>query len=277
MSFAGVDRGTWEGMPVSEDITTTNGDTLTPGAEAEIIRLAGRSVAARGVLMKVAGFAGAQAENALEALPDGVKDLIEGATGRALELAYRGAEVSGKSTLVPEMGRHGHALASVLSGAAGGFAGLGSAIVEIPFTVSIIFAAIQKAARAEGFDPQDEEIRRHCLLVFAAGDPADRSDDGMNTSFLMTRTLVTGASVHRLIASVAPRLATVLSQKLATQTFPVLGSVAGAGINFAFTRYYQDLAEVRFALLRLAREHGETAVQERFAAERTRRRRVGSG
>lgn len=261
-------------MPVDRDLNGPDAPVLSPEVRAEIGRLAQRSAEARGVLMKIVGAAGSQAENVLEALPDSVKDMIEGATERALELAYRGAEVSGKSALAPDMGRHGHALAAVVSGAAGGFAGLGSAIVEIPFTVSIIFSAIQKAARAEGFDPQDEDIRRECLLVFAEGDPAIRTDDGVNTSFLMTRTVVTGASLHRLIAAVAPRLAAALSQKLATQTLPVLGSVAGAGINFAFTRHFRDLAEVRFAVLRLARDHGEAAVRECFAEAR-REARIG--
>lgn len=253
----------------------TQGDVpLTPRAVAEIAGLAARSAAARGVLMQAIGFAGSKAENALEALPDNVKDAIEAATERALELAYRGAEAAGRARRAPDMGRHGHALVAVVSGAAGGFGGLASAVVEIPVTVGIIFAAIQKAARAEGFDPADEAVRRHCLMVFAAGDPADPADDGVNTSFLMSRAMLSGASLHRLIATVAPRLAAALSQKLATQALPVLGSVAGAGINYAFTRYYQELAEIRFALLRLARDHGEELVARSFRSAVSRREKI---
>lgn len=241
---------------------------LPPAAEAEIAALARRAGEARGVLMKVIGFAGARAENVLERLPDAAKDAIEAATGRALELAYRGARVSGTSALAPDMGRHGHTVAAMVSGAAGGFGGLGSAVVEIPVTVSIMFAAIQKAARAEGFDPEDEAVRRECLMVFADGDPMDKGDDGVNTSFVISRVTIGGATLHRLIATVAPRLASVLTQKLAAQAFPVLGSIAGAGINFAFVRYFQELAEIRFALLRLVRAHGEAPVRDRFAAAR---------
>lgn len=249
---------------------------LPPEAAEEIAALAVRAAAARGVLMKVVGFAGSQAENALEALPDAAKEAIEAVTRRALDLAYRGAEVAGGAGRAPEMGRHGHALAAVVSGAAGGFGGLASAVVELPVTVAIIFAAIQKAARAEGFDPGEEAVRRQCLMVFAAGDPAEPADDGMNTSFLMSRVMISGASLHRLIATVAPRLAGVLTQKLAAQTFPVLGSVAGAGVNYAFTRYYQDLAEIRFALLRLARAHGEEAVWLSFNSAVAERKRLKS-
>ncbi|MCB2115332.1 MAG: EcsC family protein [Rhodobacteraceae bacterium] len=249
---------------MSGEIVRAESGALTPAAEAEIAALARRAATARGPLMKAIGLAGSQAENMLEKLPDSAKDAIEKATERALELAYRGAEVAGRSPRAPDLGRHGHTVAATLSGAAGGFGGLASAVVEVPVTVSILFAAIQKAAKAEGFDPADPEIRRECLMVFAAGDPMDASDDGVNTSFLMSRTVITGASLHRLIASVAPRLASVLTEKLAAQALPVLGSVAGAGINLAFARYYRELAEVRFALLRLARAHGEEAVRARF-------------
>src|SRR5690606_10620484 len=87
--------------------------------------------------------------------------------------------------------------------------------------------------------------------------------------------LINGATVHGLIAGIAPRLAAVLTQKLAAQTFPVLGSVAGAGVNFAFTRYYQELADIRFALRRVARDHGEErgALSRRSAVSE--RRKLG--
>lgn len=237
---------------------------LDDKGEAEIILLARRADAAHGALMKLIAFAGSKAENVLESLPNAAKDIIEAITVRALELAYRGASVTGNSRAAPDFGRHGHKLASVLTGAAGGLAGLSSAVVELPVTVSLIFAAIQKAARTEGFDPKDDEVRRECLLVFSSGNPADDHDDGMNTSFLASRLLVNGVTVHGLISSIAPRLATVLTQKLATQAIPVLGSVAGAGINFTFTSYYQELAEIRFALRRLARNHGEDVVRLSF-------------
>ena len=54
------------------------------------------------------------------------------------------------------------------------------------------------------------------------------------------------------VARVSPRLATVLGQKLAAQTVPVLGAVAGAATNYAYTSYYQEMAHVHFGLRRLA-------------------------
>jgi hypothetical protein len=58
--------------------------------------------------------------------------------------------------------------------------------------------------------------------------------------------------MHKLIATVAPKLATVLGQKLAAQTVPVLGAVAGATANYVYTGYYQRIARVHFGLRKLA-------------------------
>ena len=58
--------------------------------------------------------------------------------------------------------------------------------------------------------------------------------------------------IQRLIAAVAPRLSIVLGQKLAAQSVPVLGALAGGGTNYVYTRYYQQIAHVHFGLRRLA-------------------------
>lgn len=250
---------------------------LSDKDEAEIVTLARRADEAYGGLMRLIAFAGTKVENVLESFPNGVRDAIEAVAGSALEMAYRGTTVVGQSRGSPDIGRHGHVAAAVLTGAAGGFAGLSSAIVELPVTVSIIFAAIQKAAREQGFDPNDEAVRRECLLVFGSGNPAEVSDDEASIGFITSRVLINGATVHGLIANIAPRLAAILTEKLAAQTFPVLGSIAGAGINFTFTRYYQELAEIRFALRRLAIDHGEDIVRLSFNAAATDRRRLKRG
>lgn len=95
-----------------------------------------------------------------------------------------------------------------------------------------------------------------CVQVFAAAGPLSE-DDGIDTSFLSMRLGLTGATVQSLLTRVAPRLATVLGQKLAAQTVPVLGAVVGAAINYAFTSYYQDMARIHFGLRKLSDQLGE--------------------
>ena len=76
---------------------------------------------------------------------------------------------------------------------------------------------------------------------------------------------LTGPALQKLIATVAPRLAASLGQKLAAQAVPVLGAVSGAAINAAFVTYYREVARIRFALMRLAETHGGEAVVAAFA------------
>ena len=127
-------------------------------------------------------------------------------------------------------------------------------------TVTVLLRAIQDVAVEHGFDPAEPGVQYDCIQVFAAAGPLDH-DDGSDLAFLSTRMAVTGTAIRSLIAKVAPRLATVLGQKLAAQTVPVLGAAAGAATNYAYTSYYQQMAHVHFGLRRLAidagKPHGE--------------------
>ena len=147
--------------------------------------------------------------------------------------------------------------------AAGGAGGLATSIAELPVTIAVILHAIRRAAAEEGFDPDDPAIRLEALRVFAAGSPL-AMDDGVNTGFFGARMAVTGPALQRVLASVAPRLATALGQKLMAQAVPVLGAIAGAGLNAAFLGYYREVAHVRFGLLRLCERHGTEQVIAAF-------------
>ena len=152
---------------------------------------------------------------------------------------------------------------ATLSGALGGVGGLPTALAELPVATTVIFRAVQGVAESHGEDPLSAETRLEILRVFGAGGEPDK---GVDTSFLGARLGLSGAAVHTLISRVAPRFAAVLSQKLATQTVPILGAAAGAGTNLAFIGYYVEIAHVHFGLRALAREHGEGPVLDRFHA-----------
>jgi hypothetical protein len=141
-------------------------------------------------------------------------------------------------------------------GAAGGAGGLPSALAELPVTTTVLLRAIQGIAAEHGFDPDLPEIRKECLSVFASAGPLAQ-DDGADMAFLSTRVTLTGGTVHGIIRSISPRLATVMGQKLAAQTVPILGAAAGAATNYAYTSYYQQMAQVHFGLMRLARDSGQ--------------------
>ncbi len=229
-----------------------------PGPEVKA--LAARYRRANGPVMTLMNRFGGQVERQMDVLPENLRRQIEGLVARALEGAH-GVARAGRSA--PDLGGRAAPLMAAVTGALGGVGGLITAIPELPFTVTLILHAIRRAAEAEGFDPDDPVIRAECLRVFAAGSPLG-GDDGVNTAFLGARLALSGTAVQTVIRTVAPRLALVLGQKLAAQAVPVAGAVTGAALNAAFLTYYRELAAIRFALLRRAREHGAEPVLGAF-------------
>ena len=246
---------------------------LPDAVQSAIGEIALRHKAAGGLLMKLVNAAGGQIENRLEMLPEKVKLRIEAAAARALELTYGVAEQSHRQRAGSDILKsdRGHLALATLTGAAGGFGGLATALAELPVTTAVIFRAIQSIAAGHGFDPADPAVRAECLQVFASGSPL-QEDDGVNTSFLAARVTVTGPAIQRLIASVSPRFAALLGQKLAAQAVPVLGALTGAGINYAFMDYFQEMAHVRFGLMRLGQSHDPVAVAAAFKTAVTQER-----
>ena len=248
----------------------------TPDRDGVLDALAARYRSANGVGMQVLGLLGGQAEGVLKRLPKSVTDQMGTVTWAALETAF---DVAARSrNALPDQKDWLNTAVTMGTGAMGGFGGLPSAVAELPVTTTVILRAVQGIAVEHGFDPKEEATRMDCVQVFAAAGPL-ADDDGIDTSFLSMRLGLTGATVQSLLTRVAPRLATVLGQKLAAQTVPVLGAVVGAAINYAFTSYYQDMARIHFGLRKLSDELGEdraVLIEEfRKRVERPKIRRAG--
>lgn len=218
-------------------------------AGAELDRLAERYRKAGGAGIQLLNMIGGQAEDLLAKLPESVRGNLQGATEQALKIAMKAAQ--GSRGAVPDQKAWVNTAVATAMGAVGGFGGLPSALVELPATTTLLLRSIQGAARENGFDPAAENVQFDCIRVFNAAGPLEK-DDGADFAFFATRVTLSGPAVQKLIAAVAPRLATVLGQKLAAQTVPVLGAVAGAGTNMIYMRYYQEIAHVHFGLRRLA-------------------------
>ena len=243
---------------MTQDIILTN--AIDDDAAVAIAALVLRQRRANGVLMKAINFVGGQVEDGLKMLPAGARAQIDVAARRALEASYDAASRS-RSTYAGSDAMQ-KALGAV-SGALGGLGGLPTALAELPIATTLIFRAVQGVASQYGEDPTSAETRLECLAVFGSGGPG-ASDDGVDTSFFGARIGLTGAAVHGLLGKVAPRFATVLTQKLASQAVPILGAAAGAGTNYAFTDYYVQMAHVHFGLRKLTRERGESPVLDEF-------------
>ncbi|MFO1163999.1 MAG: EcsC family protein [Paracoccus sp. (in: a-proteobacteria)] len=224
-----------------------------PTVHAEIDRLARRYLAAGGIAMEVLNAVGGKAEGLVEKLPQSVRGRLDRLTHAALDRAFDAAARS--RGVLRDRGDMFNRLLSTTSGAVGGIAGLGGAMLELPVTITLLLRAIMDIASEHGFDPNSDAARRAALQIFASSGPLSE-DDGTDLGLLTARMTITGHTVQALIGRVAPRLSASMAQKLAAQTVPVLGAVAGATINYNFTRYYQELARVHFGLMRLSEETG---------------------
>ncbi len=224
---------------------------------ADVAELARRYKRANGPVIRLVNRLGNTLESQLSALPDSIRSQIERLTAQALEASY---DVAARS---PDLGQRAPMVAAIAAGAAGGAGGLGTAIAELPVTVTLFLNTIRSVAREAGLDPDEDWVRAECLQVFAAGSPLAQ-DDGVNTSFVASRLALSGSAVQNLIATIAPKLAAVLGQKLAAQAVPVIGAVSGAALNAAFLSYYREVARLRFELVKLGQLHGSDAVEAEF-------------
>lgn len=224
-----------------------------PSVHQQIDRLARRYLAASGLGMEILATIGGSAQGLIERLPRFVRSRLDGLTLAALNRAFAAATRTRR--YVRDRGDWFNRLASTVSGAAGGVAGLPGAMIELPVTVTMLLRAILEIAEEHGLDPDSDEVRIEALRVFAAAGPMSE-DDGTDLGLLAAKLSITGQTVQGIIARIAPRLAAVLGQKLAAQATPVFGALAGASINYTFARYYQEIARVHFGVLRLSQETG---------------------
>jgi len=224
--------------PISQDIVSDRLDVL-----------AKRYAAAGGPVIQILNMIGGQTDDLLDKLPKGLRDNLTSGTEQALKVAMKAADGS-RGVVGDQPGWLTTAMTTAI-GAAGGFGGLASSLAELPVTTTVFLHSIQSVAVEHGFDPNEPGVQFDCIQVFASSGPLEH-DDGSDLAFLTTRMMITGTAMQALISKVAPRLATVMGQKLAAQTVPVLGAAAGAATNYAYANYYREIAHVHFGMRRLA-------------------------
>jgi len=219
--------------------------------EDEILDLIARYRAASGPGMQLLNLLGGSVDDLIQQLPVAVQDRLTGATEKALNIALGVATESRRA--VPDQAGWLNSAVATTMGAVGGFGGISSSLIELPVTTTILLRAIQGVAVDQGFEVESEAVRFDCIRVIGSAGPLAR-DDGTNLGFLSARITLTGATMQRVIATVATRFAAALGHKLAAQTVPVLGALAGAATNYVYTSYYQEMAYIHFRLRRLALE-----------------------
>ena len=141
-----------------------------------------------------------------------------------------------------------HKLVAVASGAGAGFVGAPGLIWDLPITTGIIMRSVADIARS--FPDENlasDDTKRACIEVFAFGGP-ESDDDDADAGYWATRAAFSHLTIETLVRFVAARFGVVLSEKALAQIVPVGGLVAGAGVNYAFIDYYQQMANVHFTI-----------------------------
>ncbi len=274
-------------MPGSTDLLPLTREDLA------FIRTAAEYLEAPSFLLQVTDLIGKPAELLVATLPRQIRALVASATHRALLRATKVAigtlpasDVLRSSKSIDRDARR-HTAMTACTGAMGGFFGLAGAVVEIPVTTTLMLRSIARIAADSGAPLDDAETRLQCLMVFSLG---SQPLEAMDSAYLTTRVgmamalgkasqwlaragvqeaataLAKGSApvLARLVSQIAQRFETVVGQKLALESLPLVGAATGAMLNAAFTSHFNKLASYHFGILRLERTHGVEAVQAAF-------------
>ena len=253
---------------------------MTP-EDLAALRSAVQSLEHRGLAARLTNMVGKPIELIGGMLPASATHVITTATSKGLEMALKVALRTMRHT--PHAGsRLLHKALATASGAAGGALGLATLPIELPVSTIIMMRSIADIARSEGEDFSEPEAALSCVQVFALGGRAGSADASQSGYFAVRGVLaksVTEAArfiaergvieegapvLVRFITQVASRFGVVVTQKVAAQTFPVVGALGGAAVNYAFIEHFQEVARGHFTVRRLERVYGKNAVQTEY-------------
>jgi len=249
--------------------------------EIEFIEAAVNFLEKPGFLIRAANAVGKPLELAQKALPQAVQEKISAAVqkslNKTLEISIATLTPQERQTLPkrPLAQGKGHAAATAVTGAIGGFFGPLALAIELPITTGIMFRSIANIARSFGEDLNNPEVRMECLQIFAMGSQQSSADDAMKSaylsqkiafnSFIKTTNEKGAASIPaRLMARVAARYEVVVAEKFVIEAIPMLGAAGGAVINTAFSNYFNETAYYHFGLRYLERKYGLETVQKYY-------------
>ena len=221
-----------------------------------VVRLADLAGGALGRTMHLGGRTFGMVPGARSAM----QGVVEAALKRAFDIAVLRLGAQG------EAGRSKQLAGPLvlLSGAVGGFVGMGGFVPDATVTSLAIMREIARIAQEEGEILDDPETRVACLQVFAL-QAGSRDDPEADLSYFSARMMLQGRPVAALLGDVAGHFGLTLSKKFALQAVPVIGAIAGASLNAAFLNHFRNLARAHFTVRRLERAFGAEAVRRAAA------------
>lgn len=247
--------------------------------DAAALERALHALSSPSLAIRLASAVGLPIERFVARLPGRISDAVTRAASRAIERALETAVGSLENWNAGDKSETLHKLAAGATGAVGGFFGVPALVLELPLSTTVMLRSIADIARSEGEDIRSVDTRLACLEVFALGGrtSADNSADAAYyavrgalaaavreaAQFITQRGLgASGApALARLVAQIAARFGTSVSQKVAAQAVPVIGAVGGAAVNTVFIDHFQTMARAHFTIRRLERKYGAEPVR----------------
>ena len=174
-----------------------------------------------------------------------------------------------------------HSTLVSISGAASGLLGVTGLATDLPLTTLVILRSVADIARKEGEDLETCPARAACLSVLAmSGRPIGENTAKSNyyTVRIALANAVTDEStefglhtvpantVAKLVPLVTTRFGAMMSQKIPSQSVPLVGAFGGAAVNTILIRHYQRMAHGHFTIRRLERVYGTEIVKHEYEA-----------
>ena len=235
-----------------------------------------------GLAAKITNLIGSPLERAMTKLPNKWLGTIQRATEKALLTALDVALATVDTHQQARKKNGVHRLIVAGTGAVGGAFGLAALPVELPISTTVMLRSIADTARSEGESLHSMSAKLACVEVFALGGPSV-SDDASEVGYFAIRASLSSAvaeaarhfslrggarqgtpAIARLIAQIANRFGTTVTQKTAAQVVPLIGAAGGAAVNILFINHFQDMAWGHFTVRRLERKYGAEAVKRAY-------------
>ncbi len=214
----------------------------------------------------------------LEYLPRSWNNNVISVTNKALNQAMEAALSTMDGSSSKKSSNRLHKFAVAFSGAVGGTFGIGSMVIELPISTTIMLRSIADIARSEGEQTNNGDTKLACLSVFAMGghQDGDSRSDYYNVRgvlsgaiseaarYLSRGGLVKGEGpiIVKFISQIAERFGVQVSEKAAAVAIPVIGAVTGAAINTIFIDHFQNKARGHFIIRRLEKRYDKDGIKQ---------------
>lgn len=224
---------------------------------------------------------GQPVEDLIGLLPVKWQNRLEKTFKRNIYLTVRAALVSMDYSKPNQSHDVLHKVLAMGAGAAGGYLGPLTLLIELPFTTTLMLRSIADIARSYGEDLSQDLTRLACVQVFALG-ARTKADEAADVGYYALRTIL-GLHFERDIVSyavgtkgphipafieltraIAARFGVVISEQMAVKMVPIAGAISGAALNLIFMKHFQDVARGHFIVRRLERQYGIEAIKGKY-------------